>query len=377
MRMTSQKLLTPLAIAILLTATAAMAQETVVKVGHAGPLSGPQATSGKDNERGVALAIAELNASDFRVAGKRVKFELLSEDDQADPRAGVTVAQKLVDQKVAFVLGHYNSGVSIPASRIYNDAGIAMISGASSNPKMTQQGYKNVFRLAANDNIMGAAIAKYAAEHGVKSVAVIDDRTAYGQGVVDVFLKTAADLKLKVVGHEFGTDKSTDFTSVLTKLRGEKPDAIFYGGYYAQAGIMARQMKQLGLDAMLMGDDGICSNDVLTLGATALEGKFFCAQGGAPLATQAGGPEFSQKFKKAFNADIDVYAPAFYVATLTAAKAMQNAGSTEPKQIAAALSKIDYTSMLGPVKFDATGEWINPPVTVYSIAGGKLAPVAK
>ena len=375
----SNALLKPAAITLALAVLcgAALAQETIVKVGHAGPLSGPQATSGKDNERGVALAIAELNASDFRVAGKRVKFELLSEDDQADPRAGVTVAQKLVDQKVAFVLGHYNSGVSIPASRIYNDAGIAMISGASSNPKMTQQGYKTVFRLAANDNVMGAAIAKYAAEHGVKSVAVIDDRTAYGQGVVDVFLKTAADLKLKVVGHEFGTDKSTDFTSVLTKLRGEKPDAIFYGGYYAQAGIMARQMKQLGLDAMLMGGDGICSNDVLTLGATALEGKFFCAQGGAPLAAQPGGAEFSQKFKKAFNADIDVYAPAFYVATLTAARAMQNAGSTDPKQIAAALAKIDTTSLLGPVRFDATGEWINPPVTVYSIAGGKLAPVAR
>ncbi|APW37313.1 branched chain amino acid ABC transporter substrate-binding protein [Rhodoferax koreense] len=374
MRKTSSNI----AIALLaLASSAVMAQDVVVKIGHAGPLSGPQATSGKDNERGVALAVAELNASDFKVAGKRVKFELLSEDDQADPRAGVTVAQKLVDQKVAFVLGHYNSGVSIPASRIYNDAGIAMISGASSNPKLTQQGFKTVFRLAANDNVMGAAIARYAADHGVKSVAVVDDRTAYGQGVVDVFLKTATELKLKVVGHEFGTDKSTDFTAVLTKLRGEKPDAIFYGGYYAQAGIMARQMKQLGLDAMLMGGDGICSNDVLTLGATVLEGKFICAQGGSPLASQPGGAEFTQKFRKAYGADIDVYAPAFYVATLAAAKAMQDAGSTDPKQITAALAKVDYDSLLGKVKFDATGEWINPPVTVYNVLGGKLVPLAK
>jgi branched-chain amino acid transport system substrate-binding protein len=361
----------------LFVSTAAMAQDAVLKVGHAGPLSGPSATAGKDDERGVALAISELNASDFRVAGKRIKFELLSEDDQGDPRAGVAVAQKLVDQKVTFVLGHYNSGVSIPASRIYNEAGIPVITGASSNPKLTQQGFKNVFRLAANDNVMGAAIAKYASTHGVKSVAVIDDRTAYGQGVSEVFLKTAAELKLKVVGREFTTDKATDFTPILTKLRGEKPDAIFYGGYYAQAGVMARQMKQLGLTSMLIGGDGICANEVITLGANVLEGKFFCAQGGAPLASQPGGPAFSEKFRKAYGADIDAYAPAFYVATLAAAKAMQEAGSTDPKQISAALNKLNYDSLLGRVKFDETGEWLNPPVSIYSITAGKLVPVAQ
>ncbi|RYX94427.1 MAG: branched-chain amino acid ABC transporter substrate-binding protein [Comamonadaceae bacterium] len=353
----------------------ALAQDLVVKVGHAGPLSGASANAGKDNERGVALAISELNASDFKVAGKRVKFELMSEDDQGDPRAGVSVAQKFADQKVSFVLGHYNSGVSIPASRVYNEAGIPVITGASSNPKLTQQGYKNVFRLAANDNVMGAGIARYAAAHGVKTVAVIDDRTAYGQGVSDVFVKTAEELRLKVVGREFTTEKSTDFTPILTKLRGEKPDAIFFGGYYAQAGLMARQMKQLGLGAMLIGGDGICANSVLPLGGTQLEGKFFCAQGGAPLALQPGGPEFSQKFKKMFNADIDVYAPAFYVATLAAARAMQDAGSTDPRNISEALAKLNFNSLLGPVKFDATGEWINPPVTIYSITGGKLVPV--
>lgn len=357
--------------------TVAMAQDITIKVGHAGPLSGTSAASGKDNERGVALAISELNASDFKVAGKRVKFELLSEDDQGDPRTGVAVAQKFADQKVTFVLGHYNSGVSIPASRVYNEAGIPVISGASSNPKLTQQGYKNVFRLAANDNVMGAAIAKYASTHGVKSVAVIDDRTAYGQGVAEVFLKTAEELKLKVVGREFTTEKATDFNPILTKLRAEKPDAIFFGGYYAQAGLMARQMKQLALGSMLIGGDGICANEALTLGATVLEGRFFCAQGGAPLKTQPGGPEFSAKFKNAYGADIDVYAPAFYVATLAAAKAMQDAGTTDPKQISVALSKLNYDSLLGKVKFDETGEWINPPVTIYTIAAGKLTPVTK
>lgn len=359
-----------------LAASSVHAQDLVIKVGHAGPLSGNQATAGLDNERGVRLALDDLNSSDFRIGGKRAKFELLSEDDQGDPKTGVTVAQKLVDKEVRVVIGHYNSGVSIPASRIYNQAGIPMITAASTNPQLTKAGFSNVFRLTANDNVMGAAMAEYAAANGVKRVAVIDDRTAYGSGVAGVFSQTATKLGLSVVTHEFTNDKAVDFSSILTKIRGLKPDAIFFGGYYAQAAALARQMKQLNVQGLLLGGDGLCSNEVVPLGASQMEGRYFCAQGGKPLDSLPDGPSFRERFKKTFKVDIDAYAPGFYAATMVAARAMQIAGTDEPARVIAALKTSNFDSILGPVRFDSAGEWVKAPVSLYKLSGGKLVPLA-
>ncbi|QRF62288.1 branched-chain amino acid ABC transporter substrate-binding protein [Variovorax paradoxus] len=355
----------------------ASAQDLVVKIGHAGPLSGPQANAGRDNERGVKLAIADLNAQDFRIGGRRARFELVSEDDQGDPRTGTQVAQKMVDSGVRAVIGHYNSGVSIPASRIYSQEDIPMITGASSNPQLTRQGFASIFRLAANDNVMGAAMAEFAAARGLRKVAVIDDRTAYGTGVADIFVQTAKGLGLEVVGREFTSDKATDFTAILTKFKGLAPEAVFLGGYYAQGAGVARQMRQLDINALLLGGDGICTAEVVPLGGKLLEGRYFCAQSGRPLDSLPGGPAFRERFTKTFDAPIDAYAPAFYVATLVVARAMQQAGSDEPKKVTAALKTLKMESMLGPVQFDATGEWLKAPVTAYQIAGGKLVPVER
>lgn len=353
------------------------AQDLVIKIGHAGPLTGNQATAGLDNERGVRLALDDLNASDFRIGGKRARFELLSEDDQGDPKTGVVVAQKFVDIGVKLVIGHYNSGVSIPASRIYNQAGIPMITASSTNPQLTKEGYSNVFRLTANDNVMGAAMAEYAAANGIKRVAVIDDRTAYGSGVAGVFAQTATKLGLSVLTREFTNDKAVDFSSILTKIRGLKPDAVFYGGYYAQAAALARQMRQLNVQGLLLGGDGLCSNEVVPLGASEMEGRYFCAQGGEPLESLPEGPAFRERFKKTFKVDIDAYAPGFYAATMAAARAMQLAGTDEPARVIASLKSLKFNSILGPVSFDAVGEWVKAPVTLYKLAGGKLVPMAR
>jgi branched-chain amino acid transport system substrate-binding protein len=357
---------------------AAHAADITVKIGHAGPLTGGQSNSGKDNERGVRLALDDLNASGFKVGDKTVRFELLSEDDQGDPRQGVAAAQKLIDAGVKAVIGHYNSGVSIPASKLYNDAGIPMITGASSNPKLTQQGYRYVFRLAANDNVMGAMMARFGAGFlKMKKVAVIDDRTSYGTGVADVFISKANELKVQVLGREFTTDKSSDFSSILTRIKALNPDAVFFGGYYSQGGVMARQMKQLGLNVPLLGGDGLCSKEIVTLSAGAVEGKLYCAQGGISLDTLPGGPEFRTRFKKSFGADVDVYAPAFYVATKLIAEAMKQAGSVEPAKFVPVLASIKYQSLLGEVKFDQAGDWEGAPVTVYEVTGGKLEPIRR
>jgi branched-chain amino acid transport system substrate-binding protein len=351
--------------------------DTVVKIGHAGPLTGSQAQSGKDDERGVQLAITELNTRKISIGGQPVTFEMVSVDDQADPKVGVNVAQQLVDQGVVAVIGHYNSGVSIPAARIYNDAHVVMITGASSNPALTALGFPYVFRLATNDNEMGARMADYAVKTlKAKRVAVIDDRTAYGSGVADVFVKQATKDGLTVVAREYGTDKSTDFKGILTRIKAENPQVVFYGGYYAQAAYLARQMNDLGMKASLVGGDGICSPEFSKLSNNALDDRMFCAQGGAPLDSLPSGKAFREKFNRTFNADVDTYSPAFYAATLLVAEAMQKANSTSAPVFSKVMSEATFNSMLGPVKFDPQGDWVHAPVTVYRLTGGKLEPLA-
>ncbi|SAK59897.1 extracellular ligand-binding receptor [Caballeronia fortuita] len=361
----------------MLLSNVAHAQE-VVKIGVAGPLTGSAAQSGKDDERGVRLAIDELNAKGFTIAGKPVKFELISMDDQGDPKVGVNVAQKLVDDGVAAVIGHYNSGVSIPAARIYNDAKVVMMTGASSNPDLTHLGYPYVFRLATNDNVMGGRMAVYASKVlGAQRAAVIDDRTAYGTGVADVFIKTAKKEGLQIVAREYSTDKATDFKAILTQVKSRNPQVVFYGGYYAQAATLARQMGELGVNATLVGGDGICSPEFDKLSAGVADKRMFCAQGGAPLDTLPDGKNFRAKFKSAFSADVDTYAPAFYAATLVVADAMRKAGSAKPEVFVKALREQSFDSILGPVKFDANGDWIDAPVTVYRLNGGALTAIAQ
>ena len=349
--------------------------ETVVKIGAAGPLTGSSAQSGKDDERGVQLAINELNARKMIIGGQPVRFQLESVDDQGDPKVGVNVAQKLVDDGVAAVIGHYNSGVSIPAARIYNDAHIVMITGASSNPQLTKLGFPYVFRLATNDNVMGGRMADYSAKvlHA-KRVAVIDDRTAYGAGVADVFVATAQKVGVQVVAREYSTDKTTDFKGILTHIKAENPQVVFYGGYYAQAATLARQMVELGITAALVGGDGICSPEFAKLSDNVMDEKMFCAQGGTPLDSLPDGKSFREKFKSTFNADVDTYSPAFFAATIVVAEAMQTANSTSPEVYSKVMHRQSFTSMLGPVKFDEQGDWVDAPVTVYKLTGGNLTP---
>jgi branched-chain amino acid transport system substrate-binding protein len=361
-------------VALLSVVASVAAQDTVVKIGHSGPLSGSQSFSGKDNENGVRLAIEELNAKPITVGGKKLKFELMSEDDQGDPKAGVTVAQKLIDNGVKFVVGPYNSGVTIPASRAYNDAGV-LIATVASNPKITQQGYKGLFRVNASDTQLGSKMALYAAkELKLKTVAVIDDRTAFGQGVAEEFKKQAKLSGMKVVGHEFTTDKATDFTAILTNLKSKKAEAIFFGGYAPQGAPMARQMKQLGINAKLLGGDTICTVEMGRIGGDAVGDNVLCSQGGAILDKAANGPAFKAKYKKRFNQDADVYAASFYDATLLFAQAMQKSNSVDPAKVGPEVAKSTYKGVAGTYAFDAKGDMKQSPVTIFTFKNGQ--PVA-
>ena len=358
----------------------AQAQDMVVKIGHVGPTSGGIAHLGKDNENGARMAIDDLNAKGVTIGGKKVKLELLAEDDGADPKQGTAAAQKLVDSKVNGVIGHLNSGTSIPASKIYSDAGIPQISPSATNPKFTRQGFKTTFRVVADDVHLGGTLGRYAVKTlKGKSIAVIDDRTAYGQGVADEFVKAVKASGGKVAGREFTTDKATDFTAILTGLKGKKPDVVFFGGMDAVAGPMLRQMKQLGIEAKFMGGDGICSSELPKLAAGSMaDGGVVCAEaGGVEGAGKKSMEDFNAAFKKKFNADVQVYAPYVYDALNVMVAAMVKAGSAEPAKYLPVLAKTTgYKGVTGVISFDAKGDVKNGALTLYTYKGGKREEIA-
>lgn len=354
---------------------AAQAQEQVVKIGHTGPLSGSNAFAGKDNENGVRMAVEELNTKKLVVGGKTLKFELASEDDQCDPKTGMAVAQKLTDEGVKFVMGPYCSGVAIPTSRIY-DSGGAILSTVGSNPKVTMGGYKSVFRVIAGDNLIGSSMAQYAFNTmKAKTAGVIDDRTAFGQGLADEFIREAKVLGLTIVGQDYTTDKAIDFSAILTNMKSKNPDVIFYGGYAGQAGPMVKQMKGLGVKAKLLGGDAICVAETGKLGGDAVNGTVFCAQGGAILDKVAAGPAFKAAYKKRFNQDPDAYAASFYDQTMFIATLMQKLNTLDSAKISDELHKASYKGVVTTYAYDENGNLRKAPITVYGFKAGMPIPV--
>jgi branched-chain amino acid transport system substrate-binding protein len=346
----------------------------VVKIGHVAPISGPQAAYGKDNENGARMAIEDLNAQGVVIGGKKVKFELLAEDDAADPKQGAAAAQKLCDAKVAGVAGHLNSGTTIPASKIYNDCGIPHITPSATNPNLTKPGYKTTFRLLANDNALGAGLAFYAADAlKLKTVAVIDDRTAYGQGVAEVFKATAKSKGMQVVDEQYTTDKAVDFMAILTAVKAKNPDAIFYGGMDPQAGPMLRQMEQLGLTRQkFFGGDGICTQDLIkqAAGAKTLE-NVVCAEGGASLTKMPNGEAWKKRYDAKFPNQFQVYSPYVYDAIMVLVDSMKRAGSADPKVYTSFIGKTNYKGVTTTVQFEPNGELKNPAMTLYTYKDGK------
>ncbi|MDB5930876.1 MAG: amino acid/amide transporter substrate-binding protein family [Polaromonas sp.] len=360
--------------ALAMVAGLASAQDAVVKIGHVAPMSGSQAHYGKDNENGARMAIEELNTQNIVIGGKKVKFELVAEDDAADPKQGTAVAQKLCDSKVSGVVGHLNSGTTIPASKVYNDCGIPMVTGAATNPSLTKPGYKTTHRIIANDNALGAGLAFYAADSlKLKKVAIIDDRTAYGQGVAEVFKKTAAAKGMTVVDEQFTTDKATDFMAILTAVKSKNPDAIFFGGMDPQGGPMLRQMEQLGMsNVKFFGGDGICTAELAKLAAGAKTiGNVVCAEGGASLAKMPGGEAWKKRYDAKYPNQFQVYSPYTYDATFLLVDAMKRANSTDPKVYTPELLKASYKGVTTTIAFEPNGELKNPAITLYVYKDGK------
>lgn len=376
-----QRVLTLTAVATLLVACGKKdGASNVIKIGHVAPMSGASAHLGKDNELGAKMAIDELNAAGVTINGQKVTLELVSEDDGADPKQGTAVAQKLVDAKVAGVIGHLNSGTTIPASKIYSDAGIAQVSPSSTNPKYTRQSFKTAFRVVADDVQLGSTLGKYAVSTlKAKNVAVIDDRTAYGQGVADEFTKAAEAAGAKIVAKEFTTDKATDFNAILTSIKGKKPDVVFFGGMDAVGGPMLKQMKALGITAKFMGGDGICTAQLPNLSGDAIsDGQVICAEaGGVEGEGKVTMEKFRADFKTKYNAEVQLYAPYVYDATKVLVAAMVKADSADPaKYLPTLAATADFKGVTGPISFDEKGDIKNGALTLFTYKGGQRVEIA-
>jgi len=349
--------------------------ELVVKIGAAAPLTGPQAHIGKDNENGTRMAIEDANTRGVIIGGRKARFELISEDDQADPKTATIVAQKLVDAKVNGVVGHLNSGTSIPASRIYSDNGIPQISPSATAVSYTAQGLKTTFRVMSNDGQQGKALGEFAAKTlNSKKIAVIDDRSAYGQGLADEFIKSVQANGAQIVAREYTTDKAVDFTAVLTSIKGKHPDLLFFGGMDPQGVPMAKQLKALGLNVKFVMGDGGYTPKFLDLAGDAADGVY-ASLPGVPLGQMPGGKDFSQRYEAKYKLPIQLYAPYCYDAVNVMIAAMQKAASADPVKYLPELAKITHVGVAANIAFDDKGDIKGGAVTLYQVQQGKWQPL--
>jgi len=341
----------------------------VVLIGQVSPLTGPQAHLGKDNENGARLALDEINASGLKIGGKKIVLELKSEDDGADPKTATTVAQKLVDEGVVGVIGHLNSGATIPASKIYSDNNIPQISPSATAVAYTASGFKTAYRVMTNDAQQGSVLGNYAVTKlGAKKIAIIDDRTAYGQGLADEVEKAAKAAGGEVVAREYTSDRSTDFMAILTSIKGKAPDLVFFGGMDPQAAPMIKQMKQLGMKAKFLGGDGAQTPKLIELAGADAEGAM-ASNPGLPLDAMPGGSTFKAKFEAKYG-KIQNYSPYSYDAMYVLVDAMKRADSSEPAKYLAELPKTDYQGVTGRIRFDAKGDITGGAVTLYQVKDG-------
>jgi branched-chain amino acid transport system substrate-binding protein len=343
----------------------------VIRLGFAAPLTGPQAHYGEEMQEGVILAVEEINAAHLHLAGRDVHFELLSEDDQADPKTATAVAQKLVDAGIAGMIGHFNSGTSIPASAIYARAGIPEIAMATA-AAYTAQGFPTTFRAMTSDTQQGRVAGRFAVERlGAHRVAIIDDRTAYGQGLADEFQKVVRAAGGEVVKREFTNDKATDFTAILTNIKSLEPDLIYFGGADAQAGPMARQLRQLGIRGRFMGGEMLKSPTFIRLAGAASEGTI-ASLAGLPIEQMPGGSDYMQRYEARFGHPVELYSPYAYDATRVMVAAMEAADSAAPATYLPHLASIRFRGVsASAIAYDGKGDLKSVAITLYQVQGNE------
>jgi len=344
----------------------------VIKIGNVAPLTGPDSYLGKDNENGARLAVEEINRQGLTINGKAITLELLGEDDAGDPKFGTQVAQKLVDSKVVAVVGHLNSGVTIPASKIYSEAGIVQISPSSTNPEYTKQGYKTAYRMVGTDAQQGPVLAKFALETlKGKSIAIVDDATQYGKGLADEFEKKIISSGSKIVIHEATNNKATDFKAILTNIKAKNQDIILFGGMAATGGPFAKQAKELGIKAKIIGGDGICSPTLYELAGDAVE-NIVCSTVGITKESLNNSANFLKNYQERFKTEVQIYAPMAYDAVMIIVDAMKRSNSTNAADILKAIPTTNYAGLSGQITFDEKGDLKESYITLSQFKDKKI-----
>jgi len=355
-------------------AHAALAQSSPVKIGFAGPLTGPSASYGKDLEMGARLAIDEVNAANIMIAGKPLQLTLDSQDDGADPKLAVQTAQRLVDSNVAAVVGHFNSGSTLAASAVYDRGGVVQIVPASSNPKITHQGFKLLFRPYGTDNTVAAAAAQQATILHAKRIAIIDDRTAYGAGLADEFEAAVKAQGGQVIAREFTSDQATDFKAILTRIVGEHADLVFVSCLGGEGALIVKQARQLDYKGVLMAGATFANKNFITRAGDAAEGMYAFEQG-AILDELPQGKTFRTNFHAKYGADPIGFAPFAYNDIWVLVNAMKAANSTDPKAFAPAIPKLSFQGVFGTIEFNEFGDLKNPKTTLFKVEKGTWVPV--
>lgn len=336
--------------------SAAWAQRGTIKIATQTPLSGEQADIGEQIKLGAQLAVEEATAR-FQKLGFDLRFAPY--DDQAKPEVGVANARSIVaDPDILLVVGHWNSGVALPASEIYKDFMLAMISPANTHPLITDRGYPNVSRICGRDDIQGPVGARFAAQDlKIKSVYIIHNKAFYGQGIADTFRAEASRLGVKVLGYE-GTEEKSNFAPLIIPIRARNPDLIYFGGEYPQAGLLLRQMREKGVKSLFMGPDGIDSVEMVRIAGEAVVGSHYTT-----VAAPAAHAEFGKKFTQRFKQPGVAWAMYGYDAAAVGLKAIEEAiretGGKKPSraQVSAAVRKVkNFKGLTGSITFDEKGD---------------------
>jgi len=350
-----------------LTAFGCQKKEDTIKIGIAGPMTGDQAKMGMDFKNGVSLAVEEWN-NKGGVLGK--KIEVVISDDQHDPKQAVSLANKMINNGVAGVIGHFNSSCSIPASDVYNRAGIPMITPGSTNPQLTEKGYRGIFRVCGRDDQQGKAGAEFALKSlRLKTVAILHDKTTYGQGLADEFKKFLGD-KVNIAYYGGIVQGDKDFKMVLIAIKTKNPELIFYGGIYPEAGLLVKQAKELGLNARFMSGDGTIDPKFIEIaGAPAAEGTYLTFSPDPRNISSAKG--FIEKYQSQYG-DIGPYSVYAYDAANILLSAIREAKSTEGKAVIDKLHAMEFDVALGKIRFDAKGDVTASPYVVWITKNGKF-----
>jgi len=369
-----------LAIMLLSGLAAGASSLPVIKIASCTPLSGSQSALGGSIKNGIEMALNE-RVQEFKDLG--FDLQLLPMDDQADPKVGVSNAQRLVeDASVLAVVGHYNSGVAIPSSEVYNEGGLPMISPANTNPDVTDRGLPTVCRICARDDAQGPAGADFLFGLGKKSVFVLQDKTTYGQGVADQFKKRFEEIGGQVKGYEGITAGEADFSAVEEMIRASGAEAVYFGGMYPEGALLIKQLKEKGIHVVFLGPDGMDSAELVKIAGDAIIGNYYTSVAADVSGTEAGA-KFVEKFTKTYGRAPEAFAAYGYDAmnvTLNAVRAVieGNGGAlpTREQVAAAARATVGFKGLATNVTFDEIGD--NTEATIYVLGFEQAAypPVA-